>query len=69
MLDDPEVVAGSEKFVTLIIRRPYAYAFVREHEGAVLTGVAFLDGDGTLKGSSRLKAATEVVKEMERVLE
>jgi hypothetical protein len=47
--------------VTVIIRRPHAYKFKRQHAAAPIPGVAFLNGDGEVLGTMRLplKGAVE----------
>lgn len=49
MLGDKPVVEASKAFVTLIVRRPHAYAFARERGGLPIPGLAVLDADGKLK--------------------
>lgn len=51
----------------IIIRRPHAYAFAKDHEGATIPGVAFLDAEGTLTGSVDMTGSPEakdLLKEM-----
>ncbi|MAG58119.1 MAG: hypothetical protein CMJ83_17680 [Planctomycetes bacterium] len=39
---------------TVIIRRPHAYTFARDHSGTPIPGLAVLDSDGTFIGGITL---------------
>lgn len=50
----------------VIIRRPHAYAFAKEHQGAQIPGLAVLDADGKLAGTADLDGdAAAIAKELE----
>lgn len=45
------MVKGSQAYVRVLIRRPQADRFVKEHAGSDVPGLAVLDADGELKGA------------------
>jgi hypothetical protein len=52
------VVAASVRFVRLVVRRPQAYTFAGEHEGAKIPGLVFLDVEGKVLAVVDLGAKT-----------
>lgn len=53
-LNDPELVKAAQDTVRILIRRPHAYRFRRDHPGAPIPGLVLMDGNGRVLDSTRL---------------
>ncbi len=50
------MVEAARGAVTVIVRRPHAYRFATDHEGAKIPGIVVLDADGGVLGALALPA-------------
>ncbi len=70
-MNDPKVIKESKKFVRVIIRRPHADWFNRDHGGGVpIPGIAFLDAEDKLRGTFTFRTGDGVsalIKKMKEV--
>lgn len=55
-LNDAEFVKAASDTVRILIRRPHAYRFRRDHPGSPIPGLILLDAKGKLLDSVRLPA-------------
>ena len=67
MLDDPAVVQASEKFVSVIVRRPQAYRFLQKDKNVAIPGIVFLDAEGAVITACGLESAQQLVEKMNEV--
>ena len=55
-LNDAELVKAAENTVRILIRRPHAYRFRRDHPGVPIPGLVLMDAKGQVLDSARLPA-------------
>lgn len=64
-MNDEQVIEASSNAVRVIVRRPHAYKFKREHKQAPIPGLAVLDGEGKFVGGVALPSKNAVEKVLE----
>jgi hypothetical protein len=62
ILSDPAVREASNHVVTIIIRRPHAYAFASRYPRSPIPGIVILKDDGSLKHAFADGSAAELVR-------
>lgn len=64
-MNDKKVIEASKNAVRVIVRRPHAYKFKREHQKAPIPGLVVLDAEGKFVGGVALPSKDAVDKLVE----
>ena len=59
-MNDPKLIEASENAVRVLIRRPHAYKFRRDHPKAAIPCLAIMNADGRLLGGTAVPAKNAV---------
>ena len=60
MVNDPKLIKATKDAVRVLIRRPHAYKFRRDHPKAAIPSLAVLNAEGRLLGGSALPSGKAV---------
>ena len=68
-MNDKQVIEAAKNAVTVIVRRPHAYKFKRDHSKSPIPGLVVLNGAGEYLGGVTLpskSAVSDIVKLMDK---
>ena len=66
-MNDPRLIKTSKDMLRVIIRRPHAYKFRRDHPKAAIPCLAIMNGQGKMLGGVRIPSADAVADLTERI--
>ena len=60
IVNDPKLIKATKNMLRVIIRRPHAYKFRRDHPKAAIPCLAIMNGAGKLLGGTEVPSAKAV---------
>ena len=68
-MNDERVIEAANEAVRVIVRRPHAYSFLRDHRKSRIPGLVVLNAEGEFIGAVSVPSRTAVEKVVELLRE